>query len=83
MLQYSPRDYLARGDFTYMRYFLVIDVFMLQKEIRLKVEIVKYVIRILGPQYIRISYLANRTLLYRISFLLGLLDFSYIYIYPL
>ena len=35
----------------------MIDVFMLQEEIRLKVEIVKYVIRILGPQYIRISYL--------------------------
>jgi len=37
----------------------VIDVFMLQEEIRLKVEIVKYVIRILGPQYIRISFLVG------------------------
>ena len=37
----------------------MIDVFMLQEEIRLKVEIVKYVIRILGPQYIRISFLVG------------------------
>ena len=37
----------------------MIDVFMLQEEIRLKVEIVKYVIQILGPQYIRISFLVG------------------------
>ncbi len=37
----------------------MIDVFMLQEEIRLKVEIVKYVIQILGPQYIRISFIVG------------------------
>ncbi len=36
---------------------LEIEDFYATREIRLKVEIVKYVIRILGPQYIRISYL--------------------------
>jgi hypothetical protein len=33
--------------------------FMLQEEICFKVEIVKYVIRILGPQYIRNSFLVG------------------------
>ena len=36
---------------------LEIEDFYATREIRLKVEIVKYVIRILGPQYIRISFL--------------------------
>ncbi len=49
------------------RGYLEIEDFYATREIRIKVEIVKYVIRILGPQYIRISYL------------IGLLDFSYIY----
>ena len=36
-----------------------IEDFYATREIRLKVEIVKYVIRILGPQYIRISFLVG------------------------
>ena len=36
---------------------LEIEDFYATREIRPKVEIVKYVIRISGPQYIRISYL--------------------------
>ena len=36
---------------------LEVEDFYATREIRLKMEIVKYVIQILGPQYIRISYL--------------------------
>ena len=45
-----------------------IEDFYATREIRFKVEIVKYVIRILGSQYIRISFLIGLCIIGLVSY---------------